>query len=286
MHRTAERVRRDPTARLDELARQRPEWRTWLAMVSEVARAVDDPRWEAPLSDAAPTDGASGHGAGAPLLHRRTLRIDGGGAQRLVRGLTSAAAGPLRGYRPSVQDAVDLVTAAVRQDSAGVGALAAAAGVDAGALRTVAHLATLPLLQSCTRALESRLPRHWPDGYCPVCAAWPLLAERRGIDRSRQLRCGRCAAEWAAQWLRCVYCGERDHQRLGSLVPEDGGEVLKVEICHTCGGYLKSVATLQRIPAIELLLRDLDTVELDLVAVNRGYGRPEGAGFPLEVGAA
>jgi FdhE protein len=126
------------------------------------------------------------------------------------------------------------------------------------------------------------LPRFWPAGYCPVCAAWAILAERRGLDRTRQLRCGRCAVEWQIQWLCCVYCGERDHRRLGSLVPEDGGEVLKVEICHTCGGYLKSVATLQRIPAIELLLRDLDTVELDLVAVDRGYGRPPGSGFPLE----
>jgi FdhE protein len=286
MHRTADRVRRDPATRLGELGRQRPEWRTWLTMLSEVARALEDPRWQTPLPDAAPADVAAGSGSGAPLLHLRRLKIDGGAAQRLVRGLAATAAGSLSRYRPSVQDAVGLITAAVRQDSAGVRALAAAAGVEGAALGSVAQLATLPLLQSCGRLLESRLPRFWPDGYCPVCAAWPTLAERRGIDRSRQLRCGRCAVEWGNQALCCVYCGERDHRRLGSLVPEDGGEVLKVEICHTCGGYLKSVATLQRIPAIELLLRDLDTVELDLVAVNRGYGRPEGAGFPLEVGAA
>lgn len=286
MHRTAERVRRDPTTRLDELGRQRPEWRAWLAMLSEVARALEDPLWRTPLADAAAPDGAAGSAAGAPLLHRRGLSIDGAGAQRLVRGLAGAAAGPLGRYRPSVQEAVELITAAVRQDAAAVRALAAAAGVDGGALSPLAHLATLPLLHSCGRHLESQVPRHWPHGYCPVCGAWPLLAERRGIDRSRRLRCGRCAVEWEAQWLRCVYCGERDHQRLGSLVPEDGGEVLKVEICHTCSGYLKSVATLQRIPALELLLRDLDTVELDLVAVDRGYGRPEEAGFALEIGPA
>ena len=286
MHRTAERVRRDPTTRIDELGRQRPEWRTWLTMLSEVSRALEDPRWQTPLPDATSADTPAGSEAGAPLLHRRRLKIDGDAAQRLLRGLASAAAGSLRGYRPSAQDAVELMIAAVRQDSAGVRALAAAAAMDVGALSSLAHLATLPLLQSCGRLLESLLPRYWPDGYCPVCAAWPVLAERRGIDRSRQLRCGRCAVEWEAQWLCCVYCGERDHQRLGSLVPEGGGEVLKVEICHSCGGYLKSVATLQRIPAIELLLRDLDTVELDLVAVDRGYGRPERAGFPLEVAPA
>lgn len=286
MHRTAERVRRDPTARLGELGRQRPEWRTWLTMLSEVARALEDPGWRTALPDAAPADDPARSEPSAPLLHRRELRIDGNRTQRLVRKLASAAGGALHGYRPSVRGAVTLVSAAVRQDSTEVGALAAAAGVDGGALSAVAHLATLPLLQSCGRLLEGLLPRYWPNGYCPVCAARPILVERRGLDRSRQLRCGRCAVEWESQWLCCVYCGERDHRRLGSLVPEGHGEVLKVEICHSCGGYLKSVATLQRIPALELLLRDLETLELDLVAVDRGYGRPQGAGFPIDIGPA
>jgi FdhE protein len=286
MHRTADRVRRDSTTRLGELGRQRPEWRTWLSLLSEVLRALEDARWQTPLPDAAPGGTAAGSGVEAPLLHQRRLKIDGGAARRLVRRLASAAKGSLRGYRPSDEESVRLLAAAVRQDRSGLGALAAAADVDAAALSSVAHLATLPLLHSCGRMLESRLPRFWPEGYCPVCAAWPILAERRGLDGSRQLRCGRCAVEWEIQWLCCVYCGERDHRQLGSLVPEDGGEILKVETCHTCGGYLKSVATLQSIPAIELLLRDLETVELDLVAVNRGYGRPEAAGFALEVGPA
>lgn len=282
MQRTAGRVRTDAATRLGELERQKPEWRAWLRLLSELERALRDPRWRTPLPDAAPVDIATG-GLKAPLLHQRRLKIDGDGSRLLLRRLGSAASGSLLHYRPSAEAAVELVAAAVRQDSAEVGALAASVGVDAGALGSIAHLATVPLLHSCGRLLESRLPRFRPDGYCPVCAAWPILAERRGLDRTRQLRCGRCAVEWQIQWHCCVYCGERDHRRLGSLVPEDWGEVLRVEICHTCGGYLKSVATLQRIPAIELLLRDLDTVELDLVAVERGYGRPEGSGFPLEI---
>jgi FdhE protein len=56
-----------------------------------------------------------------------------------------------------------------------------------------------------------------------------------------------------------------------------------VETCASCRGYLKSIATLQGIPPFELLLRDLETVEFDLVAVERGYGRPEESGFMLEV---
>src|SRR5439155_1483348 len=79
----------------------------------------------------------------------------------------------------------------------------------------------------------------------PICAGWPILSERRGLERSRRLRCGRCAGDWEVERLRCIYCGEREHERLGSLVLEDRGERLKVETCASCRGYLKSVATLQ-----------------------------------------
>ena len=282
MQRTAGRVRPDAATRLAELERRRPEWRTWLRLLGEVESALQDPGWRTPLPDAAPGDMAAGSDARAPLLHGRKLEIPGGRARELVRHLASAA-GFLGRDRPSAGEAVALVAAAMRQDSTELAALAAAAGVDGGALSSLAHLASLPPLQFHGHVLQGQVPRSWTDGYCPVCAAWPILAERRGLDRSRRLRCGRCAVEWEIQWHCCVYCGERDHRRLGSLVPEEDGEILKVEICDHCGGYLKSVAALQRIPAIELLLRDLETVELDLIALDRGYGRPVGPGFPLEV---
>jgi FdhE protein len=223
-----------------------------------------------------------------PLLHDRVLRIDRADSRQLLMGLVKMASelgngGSLRGYRPSNEEAVKLIAAAVRQDRDGIAAVAMASGVESGALASVAHLAALPLLRVSGRELQGELPQYWPHGYCPACAAWPVLVERRGLDRSRRLRCGRCASEWEIEWLTCVYCGERDHQRLGSLVTEDGDETLKVETCASCMGYLKSMATLQAIPAFELLLRDLETVELDLIALERGYRRPDESGFDLEV---
>jgi FdhE protein len=207
-------------------------------------------------------------------------------AQRLA---TTAAAGTatgaasLGGYRPSPDDAMRLAAAALRQDPARIRELADAAGIDPGALASLAHLVAFPMLLACGRLLEGRVPRFWPHGYCPICAAWPILAERRGLDRSRRMRCGRCGGEWQAPWLRCIYCGQQDHEHLGLLMPEERGERLNVETCATCHGYMKSIATLQPIPAFELLVQDLETIELDLVALDRGYARPQGAGFPLDV---
>jgi FdhE protein len=286
MHRTAPRLRTDPAARLTSLEQKRPEWGTWLALLGEV-NASPQSRVESRESPVASRHSRSPE---APLLHGRTLEIDADGVHQLLLRLLSIAArgdvaggATLRDYRPSQAEAVATLMAAVRQQSLELSSMAEAAGVDRGALTSVAHLTAYPLLQACGRLLRDQLPAFWPHGYCPVCAAWPILAERRGLDRSRRMRCGRCAGEWEIQWLCCVYCGERDHERLGSLVPDDTGEMLKVETCANCRGYLKSLATLQGMDPFELLLRDLETVELDLAALDRGFGRPEECGFQLEV---
>jgi FdhE protein len=173
------------------------------------------------------------------------------------------------------------MAAAISENTPIIQILATQQEVDAAALDSLAHMAAIPVLQGCSHQLQSLLPHHWPEAYCPICAAWPVLAERRGLDRSRRLRCGRCAADWEVEWLYCIYCGERDHRQLGSLSPHDAGELLKVETCETCRGYLKSVASLQGLPPLELLLQDLETVELDLVAIERGYHRPQAGAFPL-----
>jgi FdhE protein len=230
-----------------------------------------------------PSAGASPGGAppgGAPLLHGRELVVDAARLQRLVHRLASLAS--LGGYQPSRTEALALLQAVVQQDRARIDALALSAGVDPAALGSLAELAALPPLHACRRLLEASAPAHWPHGYCPICASGPVLVEHRGLDRSRWARCGRCGGAWEVEWLRCLYCGERGHERLGSLVPEDGGDVLKVETCASCRGYLKSMATLLPIPPFELLLRDLETVELDLVALDRGYHRPAEHVPPLE----
>ena len=283
MPRTATGLRADPATRLAELQRRHPEWQAWLQLVGEAERAVGDAAWSRP-----PDSSHSDASPGTPLLHGAMLRIDAVTAQELLQRLTLIAsdfegAASLRRYRPKAEDAVRLLSAAVRQDADKIAGVARVGELDIGALTSVAHLATLPLLRSAGQSLQDRIPEHWPHGYCPVCAAWPIFAERRGLDRSRRLRCGRCAAQWEVQWLYCIYCDERNHEQLATLEPEKQAETLKVETCASCNGYLKSIATLQGFPEFELLLQDLETVELDLVALERGYHRPLQSGFRLDI---
>src|SRR5712692_8978338 len=161
-------------------------------------------------------------------------------------------------------------------------ALATAGGADPQAVRVVGQMAALPLLHACARALASAVEPSWWEGYCPVCGAWPAVAEYTGLERKRQLRCGRCSTGWAIPTLRCVFCDETRHAELGYLTLEDGDETRKIEICRTCSGYLKAHSTVRSLAPWALLLDDLTTVHLDVAALERGYTRPTRPGYALD----
>jgi FdhE protein len=66
-------------------------------------------------------------------------------------------------------------------------------------------------------------------------------------------------------------------------VPEANVETRKLETCHTCLGYVKTMTTLQARPPYAAMLDDLETVALDLIALERGYARPERPGYAAQI---
>lgn len=294
MHRTTPGLRAGAGARLEQLERQTPEWRGWLRLLAVVQRALTDSEWDVDLEDgSAPQMTVGGSRHGTPLLAGVILRVDGARVSRLLHSLGRTAAGEklagaaaLADFGPGADQALSLLTAILRRDQVTLASVAAERGIPPGALTAMSELALLPILHAAERRLRGRIPGPWSHGHCPVCGAWPILAERRGVDRSRALRCGRCGAGWPGTWLRCVFCGEQDHHRLGSLVVEEARDTRQAETCDRCGGYLKSIATLQAVSPFELLLRDLETLELDLTALARGFTRPDGNAVPLDAGVA
>jgi FdhE protein len=147
----------------------------------------------------------------------------------------------------------------------------------------VTLLAPIPFLQACNRRWAPAIVESWMAGYCPVCGAWPAFAEMRGIERRRYLRCGRCGSGWQALWLSCSYCGVTDHEELVSLVPEKSGAHAVIEACKRCLGYVKTFTTLQGSPPAEVMVDDLASVDLDIAALERGFGRPTGVGYALDI---
>lgn len=262
-----------------------PEWQPWLELLEAVRRALEDPAWPAAVPAPAPD-----RPAGSPMLHGAEFALDARLARRWVRRLIAAAAAHvwpgsarLARFRSRRLDALALMEAAVCHDLPRLEALAAEAGAEPHALGVIAQLAARPLLQACARRLAGEVPAAWPHGYCPICGDWPSLAELRGLDRARRLRCARCGGDWWFSVLHCPFCGERDHRKLGSLLPEGEEEIRKVDTCGTCKGYVKTVTTLRALPPWGVALEDLKTVELDLAALERGYSRPHRAGYDAVV---
>src|SRR5262249_48658671 len=101
--------------------------------------------------------------------------------------------------------------------------------------------------------------------------SWPLLAELRGLEQLRFLRCGLCGTEWEYPRLQCPFCGTRDHQVLGYFHMEGEEAKYRAATCDACRGYVKTVSTLAALSGARLLVADLATLHLDLAAADRGY---------------
>jgi FdhE protein len=271
---------------LSGLKRQRPEWEPWLAVIEEIVRETGSGSWDSwvppdlPVQPA-PVPRLAGAAVSVPAPAVRRL------LERLIR-LASRSESPAMATLPSVLDAdLDVLTifaASLCHDADRLKEIAARAGADTEALHAVAALLPVPLLHACNRRWASSIPESWVEGYCPVCASWPAFSEVRGIERNRYCRCGRCGAEWRADILHCPYCATRDHDELVALVPEKSGPKGAVDACRRCRGYLKTFNRLQGCPAETVVLEDLASVDLDVAALERGYARPPGAGYALNVG--
>jgi len=180
-------------------------------------------------------------------------------------------------------EVLTLFAASVCQDGDPVKEVAAACGADAEALQAVIALLPVPFLHACNRRWASSISESWVEGYCPVCGSWPAFAEVRGIERSRYFRCGRCGGAWHARSLHCPYCAVDDHDALASLVPQTAGSETAIDACTRCLGYVKTFTRLQGCAPDAVMLEDLASIPFDVAAVEQGYTRPSGAGYPLEI---
>ena len=250
-----------------------PGWRRWVELVELAVAEAQHPAW----SDAAHLRELRSHDA--PLLDGATLHVNSSRATDFVMRLTTELG-------VTVRDRVEplaLILAGVERDNDTSDVLATRLAISNDTLAVLAQLSALPLLLNAARALSPEASRTWQRGHCLVCGAWPSMVEMRGIQRERRMRCGCCGSDWQLPVLRCAFCDEIDHQKLGSLLSEGNEQQVRVETCSTCRGYLKSVTTLTALPFTALATKDISTVAFDLAAQDRGYARPARAGWQLQV---
>jgi formate dehydrogenase maturation protein FdhE len=128
--------------------------------------------------------------------------------------------------------------------------------------RLLLHTDAAPL----AAALEA-----WNRGYCPACGSWPALAEVVGGHRT--LRCSFCASAWELPTYACIYCAEAGEPFV-TAAPDEARKDRRLEVCSSCGGYLKTLDLGEFSPFPLLAISDIETTDLDVAAMEHGYARP------------
>ncbi len=211
----------------------------------------------------------------APVLGPVAVEL----ADTLARGGAGAAADHIRETLAAGRiDPASLLTASLHRDQAALRTGAAHAGLSADLLWLVAELAVSPfahtlqqlLFANSAPELQAALSA-WDQGYCPACGSWPAVAEVAAGHRT--LRCSFCSAGWELTAHQCIYCGEQGEKFVTSA-PNPERTDRRVEVCSTCGGYLKTIDLPELSPFPLLSISDIETTDLDIAAMEHGYARP------------
>src|SRR5262245_23101234 len=261
---------------LATLSLERPEWRPLIALIEQALSEMARTPWTAWVPRRPECDGDE-----QPLLDGAVITVAPGAIDRWIRRMLKRASEAGTEVDPLVialesgeLDPVLFFETAVSQDVDRLDELARAHDDDRGVLRALAPLIAMPMLQACRKTWAGRVPTDWACGYCPICGGWPALAESRGLEGNRYLRCAACGSGWRTEVLRCHVCGEDDEEKLGSLVSARTLDQQRVDVCDGCQHYIKTIATTGPIRPHDVVLHAMGRLALDMAALGGDYVRP------------
>lgn len=211
-----------------------------------------------------------------PTLIRLCEELAAGGAGETAEHIKAALV-------ETRMDAGSLLTASLLRDQQAIRVGAAHRGLAPDLVWLVAELAVSPFAYALQQALfvpagDATLGAAlsaWPHGYCPACGSWPAIAEV--VTGRRALRCSFCAFAWETASYGCVYCGETGDRFVTPSVDAalvESRRHRRVEICNACRSYMKAVDVAELSPFPLVAIADLETMDLDMAAIERGYSRP------------
>ena len=280
---TAEQLQEISTRRWDDLRAARPDLapavdlqERLLTIVLSAARAIEGklPRLSLP-----PRYLDAKLKRGVPILIGEPIplpvQVLKSSFLKLCDALAAGGAGDAAEHiRTSVDEgqmeAGSLLTASLSRNQEAIRQGAIHRGLAPDLVWLLAELAASPFAHALQTTLLTA-PSEWNHGYCAVCGSWPALAEF--VDGHRTLRCSFCAAAWEMTDYCCIYCGESG-ENFKLAAPNEERHDRRLEICLTCQGYLKTVDVPSLSPFPLLAIYDMETMDLDLAAMEHGYARP------------
>ena len=205
-----------------------------------------------------------------PVLMELSGALAGGGA--------GAAADHIRAAIDSGDiEPASLLAASLARDQHAIRTGAVHRGLAPDLVWLIAELAISPFAHALQRSLFSQdgvadALAQWNRGYCPACGSWPALAEVIGGHRT--MRCSFCASAWELTTYACVHC-EEVGEPFVTAAPDRERTDRRLELCRTCGTYLKTVDVPELSPFPLLAIADLETMDPDVAAMENNYRRPE-----------
>lgn len=219
----------------------------------------------------------------APTLLDLCEALAQGGAGDAARHIKEAISG-------GTMEAGSLLSASLARDQQAIRTGGVHRGLAPDLVWLVSELAVSPFVHALQQALVTPLAHAnredairsaldaWTHGYCPICGSWPALVER--WHGSRVLRCSFCALAWSLPTEACAYCAEGG-SAFRTSSPDEAHPDRRLETCDTCRSYLKAIDVDRPAPFPLLAIVDLETMDIDMSAMQTGFQRPPLRNFPL-----
>jgi FdhE protein len=229
---------------------------------------------------------------GIPALFAEPIPVSSTEVRPTFLGLCDALArGGAGDAARNIQTAIEdgsfelgsLLRASLTRDHKAMQAGAVQRGVAPDLLWLLAELAVSPFVHGLQRLLTDPMGRAardeplrsaldtWRQGYCPICGSWPALVER--LQGTRVMRCSFCALAWSLEDAGCYYCGQ-GAPSFAVSTPDPARTDRGLETCDACHNYVKAIDVSDLAPFPLIAIADLETMDMDVVAMQRGYHRP------------
>ena len=112
----------------------------------------------------------------------------------------------------------------------------------------------------------------WLKGYCPICGSLPSLSLLKEEVGKRYLLCSYCGYQWRTDRIFCPFCNNIEQGSLQYFYGE-GEATYRIDLCDKCHQYIKTIDQ-RMIEEGDLILEDLASLHLDILASQKGYKRP------------
>ncbi|TVM17063.1 formate dehydrogenase accessory protein FdhE [Oceanidesulfovibrio indonesiensis] len=228
---------------------------------------------------------------GAPILPREMFRLDTAGAAALFNDLLELACNaepPLSNAAQTIREAIeaerlaplDAIEAYVAQDIDFFSKWEPELGEAPRTLSFLAQAAATPSAVALGEILSKELDttRTWMHGHCPVCGSLPLIAELRDREGHKHCICSFCRSDYRVPRLACLFCGETAQDKLTFITAEEEPG-FRLDLCHSCKTYLKTLDFRQLDRRSLPLLDDLDSLALDILAAKDQWRRATFSGW-------